>query len=188
MDGTLTVAAHDFDGFKRTHGLPVDADILAGLEVLSAERKSEVVEAIEVWENEIAHQARTAPDVWPLLSALRARGARLGVLTRNSKEGARRTLAAAGLEPFFPDPDDVVGRNCCAHKPAPDGIFRLLDRWGGAPDEAVMVGDYLFDVMAGKAAGTATVLVAREAAAPEAWAPWVDVTVRGLEELVKPRE
>jgi HAD superfamily hydrolase (TIGR01549 family) len=187
MDGTLTFAAHDFDGFKRQHGLPVDRDILSALAEESPERQEQVHAAIRVWEAGIADRARAADDAWGLLHALRERGARLGILTRNSKEGAQRTLTAAGLAPFFPDEADILGRDCCPHKPAPDGILRLLRRWGGSPDQAVMVGDYLFDVMAGRAAGVATVLIAREGEdIPASWGPYIDVAVRRLDALVSP--
>ncbi len=80
------------------------------------------------------------------------------MLTRNTRANDLRALRAAGLHAFF-DGRDVAGRDSAAPKPAPDGLFRQLALWGAHPDEAVMVGDYLFDVVAGRAAGTATVLL-----------------------------
>ena len=158
LDGTLTVAVHDFAAFKASQGLPADRDILRGLETVSSQRAAEIRTALRQWEADLAHAAVPGPGVVDLLEHLRSRERHLAVLTRNTRANALRTLSAAGLDPFF-DARDVAGRDSAAPKPAPDGLFRQLALWGAHPDEAVMVGDYLFDVVAGRAAGTATVLV-----------------------------
>src|SRR5690606_3977078 len=67
------------------------------------------------------------------------------------------TLAASGLEDLF-DHRFVVGRERCAPKPDPAGVRMLMSAWGAAPEHTVMVGDYLFDMQAGRAAGAMTVL------------------------------
>jgi phosphoglycolate phosphatase-like HAD superfamily hydrolase len=53
----------------------------------------------------------------------------------------------------------VLGREAAAPKPDPEGIRRLLAHWRAEPHQAVMVGDYRYDLLAGRAAGTATVYV-----------------------------
>lgn len=184
MDGTLTVPAHDFAAFKRDHGLPADRDVLAGIRTLDASRRDGVLAAVRAWEDEIARTAQAQDDAVALLDALRTRGARVAVLTRNSKEGAAITLRAAGLSDYFPDPDFVLGRFCAPAKPAPDGIDLLLRRADRPPADAVMVGDWVFDVMAGRNAGTATVLVERHGPSPADWAPYCDRVVQSLTELL----
>jgi len=115
-----------------------------------------------------------------LLDALVARGARLGILTRNTFASAQETLRVCGLARFFDDAC-IVGREIAAPKPDPDGIHRLLGDWRAAPHEAVMVGDYRFDLLAGRAAGTATIYVDPSGAFP--FAEHADVSVRSLAEL-----
>jgi HAD superfamily hydrolase (TIGR01549 family) len=105
----------------------------------------------------LAARARPQPDAHPLLAALRARGCRLGIVTRNSEANAALTLRAAGLADFFAA-GDGIGRESCAPKPSPDGLTHLLGQWQATGAESVMVGDYLYDLQAGRAAGTGTVL------------------------------
>ena len=183
MDGTLTVPQHDFDAFKRAHGLDPTLDVLAGIAAEPPARHADLHAAVRAWDEALAARARPMDDAVRLLDRLRGAGARLGILTRNTRLGASITLRAAGLADFFEDPACVLGRDCAPPKPAPDGVTRLLKGWGARPEQAVMVGDWVFDVMAGRAAGTATVLVARHGDVPEEWHPFVDALVESLDEL-----
>lgn len=180
MDGTLTVAAHDFAGFKRQHGLPEDQAILESLALMPRDEAQLIHAALRRWETDIARETRPAAGAAELLGTLRERGCVLGVLTRNTREIAHLTLEAAGLHGFF-DRRDVAGRDCAAPKPAPDGVLRQLSLWAAGPQQAVMVGDYVFDVFAGKAAGTATILVDEQGRFGEV--PQADVIVGGLAEI-----
>lgn len=75
-----------------------------------------------------------------------------------------------------------MGRDDCALKPSGDGIRRLLDLWGGTPAQAVMVGDYLYDLLAGRDAGTATVYL--DPTATFEYAEYADVCVTRFDEIV----
>ncbi len=181
MDGTLTIAAHDFASFKAANGLPLDRPILEVLAEWPEPRASAARERLYTWEEGIARSARQAADALPLLEHLRDTGHVLGILTRNNRDLALLTLRAAGLSGFFP-PDSILGRDCATPKPSPDGINTLLQRWNSPPCDAVMVGDYLFDLLAGRAAGTATVLIDRGQGA--AWTAHADVHIHRLDALL----
>ena len=181
MDGTLTVAIHDFAAIKRELGLEPGRPILeqlAELPVAQAEAKYQRLDEIE---GEVARRASPQPGARELLSALRKDGAALGVVTRNSHTNALATLSACGLSEFF-QPAFVVGRESCAVKPSADGVHMLLSLWRADAADAVMVGDYLFDLVAGKDAGTATVYVDSSGHFP--YADRADVCVRSLRELL----
>jgi HAD superfamily hydrolase (TIGR01509 family) len=180
LDGTLTVAAHDFAAIRARLGLPPGEPILEALAALPARRAAPLWRELDALELELAQRARAAPGAAELLGALRARGARLGILTRNSHGNAELSLRAAGLRTFFAA-EDLVAREHAPPKPRPDGIRRLLARWGARPEQAVMVGDYRFDLEAGRAAGVATVYVDLDGS--RAFAHQADLRVRGLEEL-----
>jgi HAD superfamily hydrolase (TIGR01509 family) len=157
LDGTLTLAVHDFDGIRRSLGLPVGVPILEAIARLDPVAAARTTRQLDTLELALAERARPQPEAQPMLAALQARGCRLGIVTRNSEANAAVTLRAAGLAEFFA-PGDVIGRESCAPKPSPDGVVRLLAQWYAAGAEAVMVGDYLYDLQAGRAAGTGTVL------------------------------
>ena len=57
----------------------------------------------------------------------------------------------------------------------------LLERLGASADETVVVGDYRYDLEAGRAAGTATVLF--DPSGAFRWAALADACVRSLGEL-----
>lgn len=157
MDGTLTVANHDFAAIRSALDLPQDRPILEALAQLpAAEAQPRWAKLYEI-EWEIAQTTQAQPGAGELLERLRSNhDNRIGILTRNSKSSADRTLAACGLLEFFA-PEHILSRDCCAPKPQPDGILQLLQRWESTPDRGVMVGDYIFDLLAGRNAGTATV-------------------------------
>ena len=58
---------------------------------------------------------------------------------------------------------------------------RLLSKWSARPEQGLMIGDFLFDLMAGRAAGLGTVYVDRTGAFP--FAAHADVQVQELAEL-----
>jgi HAD superfamily hydrolase (TIGR01509 family) len=180
LDGTLTVAAHDFDAIRTELDLPPGRPILESLAALSDDEATARRRRLDAIELEIATAAQVAAGAVELLDALRLRGARVGIVTRNSHRCVLATLAACGLAEFFPE-DAIVDRDAAPPKPDPSGIVLLLERWRARPERAVMVGDYLFDLQAGRGAGAATVYVDPSGAFP--WAEHADLAVRGLADL-----
>lgn len=158
MDGTLTLAAHDFPAIRRELEIPDDADILHHLETLP----SDVRNAKHAWlfehERELALRSTAAAGAIELVRALHERGCRLGILTRNAKALAHITLDAIGLADCFAH-EDVLGRDEAPPKPDPGGLVVFIERWQIAPSRLVMVGDSRMDMACGRAAGSRTVLV-----------------------------
>jgi HAD superfamily hydrolase (TIGR01549 family) len=158
MDGTLTIAAHDFPAIKRALDIPQDHDILGHLAALPAD----VAAAKHAWllehERELALASQAAPGAVELVRDLAGRGFQLGILTRNARELAHVTLEAIGLADCFAV-EDILGRDEAAHKPDPAGLLHLANVWQVPASQMVMVGDYRFDLDCGRAAGAKTILV-----------------------------
>ncbi|MBA1245698.1 HAD family hydrolase [Pseudomonas japonica] len=169
MDGTLTVAAHDFAAIRTALSIPAEDDILHHLAALPADEAAAKHAWLLEHERELAIASQPAPGAVTLVRTLAGRGYRLGVLTRNARELAHITLAAIGIDDCFA-PHDVLGRDEAAFKPNPEGLLKLAAAWQVPPAEMVMVGDYQFDLAAGRAAGTRTVLVNMPAN------PWPELT------------
>jgi len=180
MDGTLTVAVHDFDAIRRELGLPHGQPILEALAQLPAARAAPLHQRLDEIELELALEARPQPGALDLLASLERRGARLGILTRNSEQNAAETLRAAGLARFFA-PEFVIGRESCAPKPSPEGVNLLLGKWDAEPPAAVVVGDYVHDLRAGRGAGVSTVYF--DPGDSAVFTDEADWTVRRLSEL-----
>ena len=107
---------------------------------------------------------RAFEDAAPALAALRARGARLAVVS-NWDVSLHEVLELTGLAGSF----DVVLTSAQegTQKPAPGLFLRALERLGGiAPVDAVHVGDDLVaDVAGARAAGIEPLLLDRDCAA-----------------------
>lgn len=156
LDNTLANSAIEFDAMRQQLGLPLGQDILAAIDARPAAQAAGLRHRLAAIEREYALRAQPLPGVHALLTSLISRGARLGILTRNSHANALQTLAVCELAAFF-DPAYILGRAEAAPKPDPDGIRKLLAAWGAAPATAVMVGDFRYDLEAGRRAGVATI-------------------------------
>lgn len=158
MDGTLTVAVHDFAAIREALDIPPQDDILTHLAALPAAQAAAKHAWLLEHERDLALASRAAPGAVELVRELAARGCTLGILTRNARELAHVTLQAIGLADCFAV-EHVLGRDEAPPKPHPGGLLHLAKAWGVAPAAMVMVGDYRFDLDCGRAAGTRTVLV-----------------------------
>lgn len=158
MDGTLTVAVHDFAAIREALDIPAEDDILTHLAALPAEEASAKHAWLLEHERDLAIASRPATGAVELVRELVARDCQLGILTRNARELAHVTLEAIGLADCFPV-QSILGRDEAPPKPHPGGLLKLAEAWDVSPNEMVMVGDYRFDLDCGRAAGTRTILV-----------------------------
>lgn len=180
MDGTLTESLHDFPAISRALGLPPNEPILEALDRLPADEAAKCNRQLTEIELDIARQATPQPGAYDLLKELKSQGKRVGILTRNTKDIAHETLAACGLAEFF-ESADILGRTCCAPKPKPDGILKLLAAWSASPSNAVMTGDHKFDLLTGRNAKVAAVYL--DPQGDFVWRDYADYTITSLEDL-----
>ena len=137
-------------------GLPLGKGMLEEIDTRPATEAAELRRRLAALEREYALRAQPLPGAHALLNTLVERGFRLGILTRNNHANALQTLAVCDLAEFF-DPSHVLGRDEAAPKPDPDGIHKLLAAWDAAPATAVMVGDFRYDLEAGRRAEVSTI-------------------------------
>ncbi|MEM7348457.1 MAG: HAD family hydrolase [Chloroflexota bacterium] len=181
MDGTLTVAVHDFEAIRAELGLPPKKPILESIATLPDNEAKRVNQRLHEIEEALANEARPQPGANALLQTLQDRGIPMGILTRNNEPNADITLKACNLWEFF-EPACILGRESATPKPDPSGIHKLLSYWQISPNQAVMVGDHRMDLIAGRRAGTTTVHM--NAVDNGYWPDEADVTVKSLEELL----
>ena len=165
FDGTIThPGALDFDAIKRQVGCPPDRFVLEFIEGLAGEERDAAEAALELFELQGAAGSTPNEGAVDLVRGLRDAGLRVGVLTRNRRAAVARALEQVPglpLEWF----DVVVTRDDgLAHKPAPDGVLHACAAMGVSPSETLVVGDFLLDVQAGKAAGAVTAFLTNGAA------------------------
>ncbi len=180
LDGTLTIANHDFDAIRAELGIPEGHLILEYLATLPEQDAAPLHVQLEGIERRLAATVEGQEGCAELLLRLASSNCQLGILTRNTRMNAFASLERLGVIDLF-HPDDVLGRDEAAPKPDPAGIQALLARWDASPERGVMVGDYRLDLAAGRAAGVRTVHV--ESAGQFAWPELTDLAVRSLTEL-----
>ena len=113
---------------------------------------------------------------------LARRGLRLGILTRNSRRALERAfrnftrISPAAFESVLAR-EDVMRQ-----KPHPEGVHLSASRMRVKPAEMLVVGDYLFDIHAGRNAGAMTAFLDNGGAAAYPW-PRPDYLIQRLGEL-----
>ncbi len=182
LDGTLTVSAHDFEHIRRELGLAPQTPILEALDAMPEDEAAPLWESLNELEFYYAGKASIMQGANELLHQLHQSGRQLAILTRNTMPVVKHTLQACKIEHFFPL-DHILDRDSCIPKPSPDGIRRLLEFWQADAEDTVMVGDYLFDLEAGKAAGVATIHL--DTRGDVDWSEFTDIRVEGLGEIIE---
>lgn len=158
MDGTLTVAVHDFQHIRRILEIPESADILGHLASLpTLERQQKHAWLLE-HERELALNSQPAPGAIELIEHLHNEQRQLAILTRNARELALLTLGAIGLRDYFSD-EHILGREQAIPKPDPDGLLKIAQSWQVHPQHMIMVGDFQMDLKTAQAAGAYAVQV-----------------------------
>jgi len=105
------------------------------------------------YEANICVLTRPYPGVVDALDALAAKGVTLGIVTNKIERFARTVLAELGLIDRFAC---ILGGDTLSEsKPSPMPIHEMVRQCGGG--RAAFVGDSIFDIQAGQAAGLPTV-------------------------------
>ena len=182
LDGTLTIAVHDFNAIREELGIPEGQPIIKTLESLPLKESRNKKNKLQEIEEELALKATPAPGVEKLLETLNSQNYLFGILTLNTRENAWITLKALGLSEYFTK-ESVIGRWCAEPKPSPNGIKKLLNHWNVYANDALIVGDYLYDLQVGRAAEIATVHV--DPSGNFEWPELTDISVCSLNELTE---
>jgi hydrogenase expression/formation protein HypE len=159
FDGTLThPGALDFPTIKREVGCPPDQYLLEWILALPpGGTRDAATLALERFELAAADDSVPNEGAEELVHRLRRQGLAVGVLTRNGLSAVERALLrfeSLTLDDF----DVVVTRDDgeVAPKPAPDGVLHAAAAMGVPAAETLVVGDFLLDMLAGRAAGAVT--------------------------------
>ena len=103
-------------------------------------------------EMKAAEEGRLIPGTEATLERLRKRGIKIGIITRNCEDAVRKVFP--GIDDFC---DVFVSRNSVKKvKPHPDHLTYVMKWLKISAEEAVMVGDHMIDIQAGRRVGMKT--------------------------------
>lgn len=80
----------------------------------------------------------------------------VGLVTSSPRPQVEHALAQLGITDRFHAV--VTGHDITHYKPHPEPVLLALEKLNRSPEQALFIGDYLADVLAGQAAGTHTAL------------------------------
>ncbi|HWU37889.1 MAG TPA: HAD family hydrolase [Candidatus Acidoferrum sp.] len=154
MDGVVVQQRLDFLAIKQeifgdTHGF-----ILERMAELPAAERARAEAILQRHETVAAAEAQPVDGILSFLEWMDARGLKRGLVTRNSQKSVDVVLARLGL--CF---HAIVTREDAPPKPAPEPVWLGCQRMGLMPAEVLFVGDFEFDMLAGRRAGVRTVLL-----------------------------
>ena len=154
LDGTLVSSSLDFEAMRYDLGCPPTEDILAFLAQLPAEQKPKAAEIVREHEMRDAESSFWLPAAKEFVEACNARSIPMAIVTRNSAIPTQVKLARNGI-PIQP----VFTREMTPPKPDPAAILTIAEQWRLPTSAVMMVGDYKYDLQAGRNANAATCLV-----------------------------
>lgn len=111
---------------------------------------------INVMFSERINEVELHENIVNVLKELKKRKIKMGVVTTSGKVAVKGLMGALKIESYF---DAIVTYDDVEkHKPDPEGLYKALKTLNALPQNTIMVGDTRNDILAGKAAGTETVL------------------------------
>ena len=158
FDGTLTrPGALDFSVIKRAIGCPDTLPVLEFMAGVTDERQRRAMaQQLDRFELEAAAVSEPNTGAEQMVAFIKKAGIPVGILTRNSRASVLRALdnfVGLGLA----DIDVVVTREDPVRiKPSGEGVLLAAGKMGVAPTHLLLVGDFDFDMQAGRRAGSLT--------------------------------
>jgi HAD superfamily hydrolase (TIGR01509 family) len=175
MDGVVVEQRLDFPAIKQEIFGSMDGFILERMESLPPAERRRAEGILERYETVAAMTAEPVTGTAALLEWLESQGFKTGLVTRNSRKCVELVFSRLGFR--F---DAIVTREDAPPKPAPDPVWLACRQMGLAPEKVLFVGDFEFDMLAGRRAGVRTVLL-RNPVSPTS--EHADLVVDSIEEL-----
>jgi HAD superfamily hydrolase (TIGR01509 family) len=157
-------------------GISDGATILEAMESMTPDQLARANSVIERHEAEAARRATLNPGAAELLHDLTERRFPIALLTRNCRASVK-----VFCEMFDVRFDAVHTREDGVTKPSPEPVLHLCREMNVAPQRTLMVGDYLYDIISGREAGSHTCLIVH-GERPE-WAEKADLVIEALDEI-----
>ncbi|MFB0524719.1 MAG: HAD family hydrolase [Phycisphaerae bacterium] len=163
LDGTITQPYFDFDAIRQEMGLSKNSGpVLESMQKMTPKQRQRAEKILHFHEQQAVTESKLNPGAKQTLDTLREAGIRIGILTRNRRSNALAIARKHNLK--F---DAIVDREDGPVKPDAFGVLQICQQFGVQPEETLVVGDYLFDLLSAKAAGAVAVLLANHQKADE---------------------
>ncbi len=161
FDGTLTRSgALDFGVIRKALGCPQGVPILEFIKTLQADQDRQSARALlDRFELQGARDSVPNAGAQEVVAWLKRQGVAVGIITRNSRASVIRALE--NFDRISADDFNlmITRDDHPAPKPSGEGVLWAARRLGISAGEILVVGDFIFDTQAGRAAGALTALL-----------------------------
>ncbi len=180
LDGTITQPYFDFDAIREEMGLDRNSGpVLESIEKMSSQQREQAEKILHSHEQRAVIESKLNAGAKETLESLRKEGIYIGILTRNKRDNAFAIAEKHGLK--F---DAVVGREDGPVKPNAFGVLKICQQFNVEPQETLLVGDYLFDLLCAKSAGAGAVLLTNNNQA-EDFAEHADFCIEKIDQVIQ---
>lgn len=184
LDGTLTRPFFDFQAIRREiqdalpdeFRLAIEEPLLEEILRLPDAPRRRALEILRRREDESAAASTPNEGAVEILEWLRGRGIATAILTRNRRDVTASVLAKHGMRA-----DAVATRDDGPLKPDPRSVLQFTSRFRVPPARTLVVGDFRYDIEAGRGAGAWTCLITNGSASRCAIEP--DFVIERLSQL-----
>ena len=152
---TLAGREEDRDVLLKTFGEPLEYTMQNFFPEVPVEKGLEIYRGYQ--RDNFLNDIQLFPGIRDLLDELSARQIKMALVTSRLKHTTMQAIDKFDMEKYFGyvvTADDVT-----RHKPDPQSALIALDRIGSQPDQTIMIGDTLFDILCARNAGCTSVLV-----------------------------
>ncbi len=153
LDGTLVDSKLNFENIRTDLELPTDAPILEEIARWPSEKKKWAQAILDKHEVAGAEDSVIYPGVAEFLKELKKQNRPHAIFTRNSRIATERTLQKHKMDFSL-----VITRDDAPAKPSPEGLLQIINSFQIPKQETLYIGDYLYDLQAGRAAQIPTAI------------------------------
>jgi len=157
LDGTITKTQVQFAPYKKRIGCK-RGDVLAYIKKQDLNHQQAMYKILDEYENEIEKDSILNDGFLSLMDFLNERDIKTGIITRSSRRHALQVIKKLGI-PIT----QVIGREEIEPKPSGKPLIYLSALLKRPLHKMICVGDFLWDILAGKNAQVTTVLLATDA-------------------------
>ncbi len=176
LDGTLTKPILDFDKIRAELGI-VDGSVWETILEMPANQREQAERILLQYELQAAKSAELNEGAKEILDILNRRNIRYAILTRNCRQAWEIVRDKFSLNVSL-----AFTREHGHLKPDPLAVLQITEALKISAENSLVVGDYLFDIQAGKEAGAKTALIVHKDKLPD-YAVLADYIIRNLLEI-----
>jgi HAD superfamily hydrolase (TIGR01509 family) len=177
LDGTITKPVLDFDKIRAEIGItagPVWETIIT----MPKDRRKQAEKILLKYELQAARSAELNEGAKEIFDILAQRDIKSAILTRNCRQGWEIVRDKFDLNIPF-----AFTRETGPMKPDPSAVIQITKTLRISAENSLVVGDYLFDIQAGREAGAKTALLVHNDNLPD-YANLADYIIHNLLEIV----